>query len=72
MNSLVRALMFFYSVVISVVSVVLLYTLLIIIVLTIAFVVIGWLILRHEFRPVTMITKDLYEMQQHKQPGRQS
>ena len=46
---------------------VLLYTLLIIIVLTIAFVVIGWLILRHEFRPVTMITKDLYEMQQHKQ-----
>ena len=46
---------------------VLLYTLLIIIILTIAFVVIGWLILRHEFRPVTMITKDLYEMQQHKQ-----
>ncbi len=46
---------------------VLLYTLFIIIILTIAFVVIGWLILRHEFRPVTMITKDLYEMQQHKQ-----
>lgn len=46
---------------------VLLYTLLIIIILTIAFVIIGWLILRHEFRPVTMITKDLYEMQQHKQ-----
>ena len=44
-----------------------LYTLLIIIVLTIAFVIIGWLILRHEFLPVTMITKDLYEMQQHKQ-----
>ena len=46
---------------------VLLYTLLIIVILTIAFVIIGWLILRHEFRPVTMITKDLYEMQQHKQ-----
>ncbi len=44
-----------------------LYTLVIIIVLTIAFVIIGWLILRHEFRPVTMITKELYEMQQHKQ-----
>ena len=44
-----------------------LYTFLIIIILTIAFVVIGWLILRHEFRPVTLITKDLYEMQQHKQ-----
>ena len=44
-----------------------LYTLIIIIVLTIAFVIIGWLILSHEFRPVTMITKDLYEMQQHKQ-----
>ena len=44
-----------------------LYTLLIIIILTIAFVIIGWAILRHEFRPVTMITKDLYEMQQHKQ-----
>ena len=44
-----------------------LYALLIIIILTIAFVVIGWIILRHEFRPVTLITKDLYEMQQHKQ-----
>ena len=44
-----------------------LYTLIIIIVLTIAFVIIGWLILSHEFRPVTMITKDLYEMQQRKQ-----
>lgn len=44
-----------------------LYTLLIIIILTIAFVVIGWVILRHEFRPVQKITKDLYEMQQHKQ-----
>ena len=44
-----------------------LYTLLIIIVLTIAFVVIGWVILRHEFKPVQKITKDLYEMQQHKQ-----
>ena len=44
-----------------------LYALLIIIILTIAFVVIGWLILSHEFRPVRLITKDLYEMQQHKQ-----
>ncbi|MBO4639841.1 MAG: adenylate/guanylate cyclase domain-containing protein [Treponema sp.] len=44
-----------------------LYTLLIIVILTIAFVVIGWLILRHEFRPVKLITQDLYEMQQHKQ-----
>ena len=44
-----------------------LYALLIIIILTIAFVVIGWIILSHEFRPVTLITKDLYEMQQHKQ-----
>ncbi|MBO4629671.1 MAG: adenylate/guanylate cyclase domain-containing protein [Treponema sp.] len=44
-----------------------LYALLIIIILTIAFVVIGWLILNHEFRPVRLITKDLYEMQQHKQ-----
>ena len=44
-----------------------LYTLLIIIILTIAFVVIGWLIIRHEFRSVNLITKDLYEMQQHKQ-----
>ena len=44
-----------------------LYTLLIIIVLTVAFVIIGWIILRHEFKPVTLITKDLYEMQQHKQ-----
>ena len=44
-----------------------LYALLIIIILTIAFVVIGWIILNHEFRPVTLITKDLYEMQQHKQ-----
>ena len=43
-----------------------LYTLLIIIILTIAFVVIGWIILRHEFRPVERITTDLYEMQQHK------
>ena len=44
-----------------------LYALLIIIILTIAFVVIGWLIIRHEFRSVNLITKDLYEMQQHKQ-----
>ena len=44
-----------------------LYTLLIIIVLTIAFVIIGWLIINHEFRPVRTITNDLYEMQQHKQ-----
>ena len=44
-----------------------LYTLLIIIVLTIAFVIIGWLIINHEFRPVRTITHDLYEMQQHKQ-----
>ena len=44
-----------------------LYALLIIIILTIAFVIIGWLILNHEFRPVSLITKDLYEMQQHKQ-----
>ena len=44
-----------------------LYTLLIIIILTIAFVIIGWVILRHEFMPVQKITKDLYEMQQHKQ-----
>ena len=44
-----------------------LYTLLIIVILTIAFVVIGWLILNHEFYPVKLITKDLYEMQQHKQ-----
>ena len=44
-----------------------LYTLLIIIILTITFVVIGWLILSHEFRPVRLITKDLYDMQQHKQ-----
>ena len=44
-----------------------LYTLLIIIVLTIAFVIIGWLIINHEFRPVKTITNDLYEMQQHKQ-----
>jgi len=44
-----------------------LYTTLIIIVLTIAFVIIGWLILHHEFLPVTKITSDLYEMQQHKQ-----
>ena len=42
-------------------------TLLIIIVLTIAFVIIGWLIINHEFRPVRTITHDLYEMQQHKQ-----
>ncbi len=42
-------------------------TLLIIVVLTVAFVVIGWLILNHEFKPVRMITNDLYEMQQHKQ-----
>ncbi|MBO4532318.1 MAG: adenylate/guanylate cyclase domain-containing protein [Treponema sp.] len=44
-----------------------LYTLLIIIILTIAFVVIGFLIINHEFRPVKTITHDLYEMQQHKQ-----
>ena len=44
-----------------------LYTLLIIFILTMAFVVIGWVILRHEFKPVSIITKDLYEMQQHKQ-----
>ena len=44
-----------------------LYTLLIIIVLTIGFVIIGWVIINHEFKPVSMITKDLYEMQQHKQ-----
>lgn len=44
-----------------------LYALLIIIILTIAFVVIGWVILDHEFMPVKKITKDLYEMQQHKQ-----
>ena len=44
-----------------------LYTLLIIIILTIAFVIIGFLILNHEFRPVKTITRDLYEMQQHKQ-----
>jgi class 3 adenylate cyclase len=44
-----------------------LYTLLIIIVLTITFVIIGWLIINHEFRPVRTITHDLYEMQQHKQ-----
>ena len=44
-----------------------LYALGIIIILTIAFVIIGWLILGHEFRPVKMITKDLYDMQQHKQ-----
>ncbi|MCR4899347.1 MAG: adenylate/guanylate cyclase domain-containing protein [Treponema sp.] len=44
-----------------------LYTTIIIIVLTIIFVLIGWLILRHEFAPVTKITEDLYEMQQHKQ-----
>ena len=44
-----------------------LYALLIIIILTIAFVVIGWLVIRHEFRSVNLITKDLYEMQQHKQ-----
>ena len=44
-----------------------LYAMLIIIILTIAFVVIGWLIIRHEFRSVNLITKDLYEMQQHKQ-----
>ena len=43
-----------------------LYTLLIIFILTIAFVVIGWIIVRHEFRPVEKITTDLYEMQQHK------
>ena len=43
------------------------YASLIIVILTIAFVVIGWLILRHEFRPVHKITSDLYEMQQHKQ-----
>lgn len=44
-----------------------LYTLLIIVVLTITFVIIGWLILNHEFMPVRKITNDLYEMQQHKQ-----
>ena len=44
-----------------------LYTLLIIIILTLTFVVIGWLILNHEFMPVRKITNDLYEMQQHKQ-----
>ena len=44
-----------------------LYTLIIIMILTIAFVIIGWLIISHEFRPVRLITKDLYEMQQHKQ-----
>ena len=44
-----------------------LYTFLIIIILTIAFVIIGWLIITHEFRSVNLITKDLYEMQQHKQ-----
>ena len=44
-----------------------LYALLIIVVLTIAFVIIGWVILRHEFMPVSKITSDLYEMQQHKQ-----
>ena len=44
-----------------------LYTLLIIVVLTITFVIIGWLILNHEFMPVRKITSDLYEMQQHKQ-----
>ena len=44
-----------------------LYTLLIIVVLTIAFVIIGWVILRHEFKPVKKITQDLYDMQQHKQ-----
>ena len=44
-----------------------LYAMLIIIILTIAFVVIGWLVIRHEFRSVNLITKDLYEMQQHKQ-----
>ncbi len=43
-----------------------LYTLLIIFILTIAFVVIGWIIVRYEFRPVEKITTDLYEMQQHK------
>ena len=44
-----------------------LYATIIIIVLTIIFVLIGWLILRHEFAPVKKITDDLYEMQQHKQ-----
>ncbi len=44
-----------------------LYATIIIIVLTIIFVLIGWLILRHEFAPVKKITEDLYEMQQHKQ-----
>ena len=44
-----------------------LYTTLIIVILTIAFVVIGWLVISHEFRSVKLITKELYEMQQHKQ-----
>ena len=43
------------------------YTLLIIIVLTIAFIIIGFLIITKEFKPVNTITKDLYDMQQRKQ-----
>ncbi|MCQ2575269.1 MAG: adenylate/guanylate cyclase domain-containing protein [Treponema sp.] len=46
---------------------ILLYTSIIIVGLTVVFIIIGFIIIRHEFRAVDAITRDLFDMQKKKQ-----